>query len=176
MFVGDDDVDFTGYYRKLFQKAGYSAVITQDGQACLKVYQKEFSKVNPFQSDSADDKPRVSPFDVVVLEYKPPRMNGIEVAKKILEQDRRQRIMLISSVAQDLMCESVHHLHKMVELVRKPFDPRGLVGTIEDVEVYRMLEKMNRALGLIIESRTDPEELSELLRRFRDKLDGKDSS
>ena len=64
----------------------------------------------------------------------------------------------------------------MVELVRKPFDPRGLVETIEDVEANRMFDKMNKVLELIIESRTDPEELSELLRRFRDKLDGKDSS
>ena len=48
--------------------------------------------------------------------------------------------------------------------------------TIEDVEANRMFDKMNEVLELIIESRTDPEELSELLRRFRDKLDGKDSS
>ena len=176
ILVGDDDVDFADYYQKPFQKVGYSAVITQDGQACLEVYQKEFSKVNPFQSDNADDKPIVFPFDVVILEYKPPKMNGIEVAKKILEQNRRQKIMFISSVAEDLMYESVHHLHKMVELVRKSFDPRGLVETIEDVEANRMFDKMNEVLELIIESRTDPEELSELLRRFRDKLDGKDSS
>ena len=135
ILVRDDDVDFADYYQKLFQKVGYSAVFTQDGQACLEVYQKEFSKINPFQSDNADGKPRVFPFDVVILEYKLPKMNGIEVAKQILEQNRRQRIMFISSVAEDRMYEIVHHLYKMVELVRKPFDKgscrdhRGCRGT-----------------------------------------------
>ena len=102
-----------------------------------------------------------------------PRMNGMEAAKEILEIRPRQRIMFISAVVEDMLEDSVKNLGRIVELVRKPFDPKGLVETVEDAEVYRMLEKMNKALDRLIAANPDSDQLVELLAALRKIMKGR---
>jgi CheY-like chemotaxis protein len=52
----------------------------------------------------------VQPFDAVVLDYKMPKINGMEVAKEMLTVNAHQRIIFASAYVQDTLVYSVHQL------------------------------------------------------------------
>lgn len=63
-----------------------------------------------------------TPFDVVILDYRMPRKDGMEVAREILATTPRQRIIFISAYTLQTLEESVKTLHQVVELIQKPAD------------------------------------------------------
>jgi DNA-binding NtrC family response regulator len=82
-------------------------------------------------------------FDAVILDYKMPKKNGMEVAKEILNLNPHERIIFASAYVKETLVDSVKQLKKVVELMQKPFDMQALVDTIEDKEIYNGLEKLN---------------------------------
>jgi CheY-like chemotaxis protein len=84
----------------------------------------------------------VSPFDVVVLDYKMPGKDGMEVAREILDLNPDQRIIFASAYVQETLEDSVKQLKRVVELLQKPFEIHALIDTIEDKEVYQELKKI----------------------------------
>jgi CheY-like chemotaxis protein len=82
------------------------------------------------------------PFDVVVLDYRMPKKDGLEVAKEILALNPSQRIIFASAYVKETLRESVKELRQLVELLQKPFLPEVLVDVIEDTEAYPELKKL----------------------------------
>jgi CheY-like chemotaxis protein len=169
VLVAEDEKDIAASYRDMFKKRGYDFQIAFDGAECVRIYKKEAEFVA--KENSGPTTPL--PFDVVILDYKMPRMNGMDAAKEILKIHPRQRVMFISAVVEDMLEDSIKNLGRIVELVRKPFDPKGLIETIEDAEVYRMLEKMNKALARLISVNPDSDQLIELLAALRKIMKGR---
>ncbi|MDQ3966954.1 MAG: response regulator [Thermoproteota archaeon] len=83
-----------------------------------------------------------SPFDAVVLDYRMPKKDGLEVAKEILALNPSQRIIFASAYVKETLRESVRELRQVVELMQKPFLPEALVDVIEDTEAYPELKKL----------------------------------
>jgi CheY-like chemotaxis protein len=83
-----------------------------------------------------------SPFDVVVLDYRMPKKDGLEVAKEILMLNPSQRIIFASAYVKETLRESVKELRQVVELMQKPFLPEALVDVIEDTDAYPELKKL----------------------------------
>jgi CheY-like chemotaxis protein len=83
-----------------------------------------------------------SPFDAVVLDYRMPKKDGLEVAKEILELNPSQRIIFASAYVKETLRESVKELRQLVELMQKPFLPKALVDVLEDTEAYPELKKL----------------------------------
>lgn len=86
--------------------------------------------------------PGASPFDVVVLDYKMPGKDGMEVAREILDLNPDQRIIFASAYVQETLEDSVKQLKRVVELLQKPFEMQALIDTIEDKQVYQELKKI----------------------------------
>ena len=80
------------------------------------------------------------PFDVVVLDYKMPSKDGMEVAKEILQINPHQRIIFASAYVIETLKDSVKELNKVVELLQKPFTMEAFVSTVEDNEAYEGLK------------------------------------
>jgi DNA-binding NtrC family response regulator len=93
------------------------------------------------------------PFDVVILDYRMPRKDGMEVAKEILEIKPNQRIIFASAYVKDTLEDSVKQLKKVVELMQKPFKADVLVDTIEDKEAFEGLKKIMIDVKNIIRDR-----------------------
>ena len=83
-----------------------------------------------------------SPFDAVVLDYRMPKKDGLEVAKEILALNSSQRIIFASAYVKETLRESVKELRQIIELMQKPFLPEALVDVIEDTEAYPELKKL----------------------------------
>jgi CheY-like chemotaxis protein len=84
----------------------------------------------------------LSPFDAVVLDYRMPKKDGLEVAKDILAANPSQRIIFASAYVKETLKESVKELKQVVELMQKPFLPQALVDIVEDSEAYPELKKL----------------------------------
>jgi DNA-binding NtrC family response regulator len=83
------------------------------------------------------------PFDAVVLDYRMPKKDGMEVAKEILSIEPKQRILFASAYVLETLVDSVKNLEQIVELIQKPFELDPFVDLIEDKGIYAELEKLN---------------------------------
>jgi CheY-like chemotaxis protein len=110
----------------------------------------------------------IQPFDIVIIDYDLPRINGLEVAKEILTVNRRQRIVFTSSeYLKDTILESIEKLNRLVEVITKPFNGQTLVDTIEDKSIYSELKNMNVDIDLIKKANLRHEQLKDTLELLR---------
>jgi CheY-like chemotaxis protein len=86
--------------------------------------------------------PPSPPYDAVVLDYRMPKKDGLQVAKEILAANPSQRIIFASAYVKETLRESVKELRQVVELMQKPFLPEALVDVVEDIEAYPELKKL----------------------------------
>lgn len=92
-----------------------------------------------------------------------PRMDGLEVAKKILAMNKEQRIIFASAFVKETLRDSVKHLEQVVELIQKPFEPKILVQLIEDTSATKELQEINKAISQLDPGKPNDEQINELL-------------
>jgi CheY-like chemotaxis protein len=139
ILIAEDDIDTAASYKMAIEERNHQVVITDNGEDCLKVYQEELQKVS-FKTDPTE---HIQPFDAVILDYKMPKINGMEVAKEMLAVNPHQRIIFASAYVKETLVESIKELKQVVELMQKPFGEDALIDTIEDKEIYSELQKLN---------------------------------
>jgi response regulator RpfG family c-di-GMP phosphodiesterase len=102
------------------------------------------------------------PFEALILDYRMPGMNGMEVAKEILAVNPHQRIIFASAYIQEIVKDSVKELKQVVELLQKPFSYRVLLDTVSDKQIYNQLKKYNVDI-LLKKAELSHEQLVEIL-------------
>jgi len=148
ILVAEDESDILESYKEVLELVYHSVSTARNGEECIEIYRekcfesnlKELKKHRPKKED---DLTRISPFDVVILDYKMPKKNGLEVAKEILELVPHQRIIFASGYVEGTVADSIKKLGKIVEVIKKPFALAELTDLIEDKEIYGELEKLN---------------------------------
>jgi CheY-like chemotaxis protein len=102
LLIAEDEQDTALVYKLALQDRGHQVTITNNGQYCLDVYHKELQHVTL----TTDPSKHVQPFDAVVLDYKMPEINGMEVAKEILAINSHQRIIVASAYVKETLIDS----------------------------------------------------------------------
>jgi len=133
VLVAEDEPLILMQYKLALEERGHQVVEARDGEECLNLYNAEISI-------AAD---RTCPFDAVLLDYRMPKMDGIEVAKRILAKNPRQRIICASAFAKEALIDSIKQMQQVVELIQKPFDLDTLADVLEDKEIFSQLEQLN---------------------------------
>jgi CheY-like chemotaxis protein len=169
ILVAEDEEDIRGVYYMTLVERGHEVVLTSDGEECLKVYRQ---KLQEHQEGELDGKTSLSYFDVLILDYKMPKKDGLEMAKEILEINPEQRIIFASAYVKETLSESVKELNRVVEMIQKPFSISALADTVENTEAYGGLKILMTTTRDIIEdfdnpSRDQIRELFEGLRRVQ---------
>jgi CheY-like chemotaxis protein len=164
ILIAEDDEDTTLTYKTSLEKAGYEVIVTDNGEDCAKVYLDEFQNFRDLKGENLG---RMSthlnhPFEVVILDYRMPGMNGMEVAKEILALNPHQRIIFASAYIQESLKESVKELKQVVELLQKPFSYRVLLDTVSDKQIYNRLKKYNVDIRLLKRAELSHEQLVEV--------------
>ena len=139
ILLAEDNQEISTLYNIMLEARGHRVTVTNNGEECLQVYHRELQNVT-LNTNPSD---HVQPFDAVILDYKIPKINGIEVAKEILAINSHQRIIFASAYVNDILVYSVQQLNQPVELLQKPFGQDELLDTIEDKEIYSELQKLN---------------------------------
>lgn len=140
VLIAEDESSISMQYNLVLKERGHNVLITENGEDCLRLYASAL-KANG-QIDSSEQS-KTPPFDVVVLDYRMPKMDGLEAAKHILALCPSQRIMFASAYTAQTLMEAVKSLHKVVELLQKPFDLEYFVDAVEDKALYEQLERLN---------------------------------
>jgi CheY-like chemotaxis protein len=127
ILIADDERDLASVYRVILEERNHELVITDNGEVCLKVYREKFknSVAGPESTNNQQDL-----FDTVILDYKMPGMNGIEVAKEILRINPKQRIIICSAYPEEAFSDSLRHLGRFIKIMEKPFDIDTLINTV----------------------------------------------
>ncbi|WP_415280570.1 response regulator [Candidatus Nitrososphaera sp. FF02] len=156
ILVAEDDRSMSGIYKISLEAKGHHTTITNDGDECAAVYREAVKKL--------DGKPsKYEPFDVVVLDYRMPKMDGLAAAKEILKMNPDQRIIFASAYVKETLRDSVRELEKVVELIQKPFEPKILVELIENTATIKELEEINKMVTDMDGSKSDDAQINELL-------------
>jgi CheY-like chemotaxis protein len=165
ILIAEDEPDIWKPYKIALEARNHEVVVTENGEECLEIYQQELLDQTKSSSSSSSSSSKktittpitnnngdnnntsltllpLPPFDVVVLDYRMPKRDGMEVAKEILELNPHQRIIFASAYVKETLEDSVKQLKQVVELMQKPFEADALVDTIEDKEVYQGLKKL----------------------------------
>ena len=136
ILIVEDNVDLVELYQAALELKNHEAMISLDGEMCLKIYREELKKLDP--------DPHLLPFDVVVIDYKIPKKDGVEVAKEILALRPTQRIIFTSAYIKEIMekeVESLHNSLQFIEKLQKPFELTELTDKIELKELTDILGK-----------------------------------
>ncbi|HEX9678566.1 response regulator [Nitrososphaera sp.] len=137
ILIAEDEKDMARIYHVALESRGHGVTITYDGQECLQAYERAAGK--PAQEGQEP----YHAFDVVVLDYEMPKLNGLETAERILRINPDQRVVFASAHVKDTLRESVKNLHQVVELIQKPFEPKMLVELIENTTTIQDLKEIN---------------------------------
>jgi CheY-like chemotaxis protein len=159
VLVAEDEKDISTLYKVALEERGHRVTITNDGDECLQVYHKELQNVTLNTNPSA----RIQPFDAVILDYKMPKINGMQVAKEILAINPHQRIIFASAYVKETLIDSIQQLNQVVELLQKPFEQDVLIDTIEDKEIYLELQKLSVNIDDIKAANLRHEQLRKIL-------------
>jgi CheY-like chemotaxis protein len=120
------------------EKRNHQVVTANNGEDCLKIYQEQLQNIR-LKTDLSE---HIQPFDAVVLDYKMPKINGMEVAKEILAVNPHQMIIFASAYVKETLIDSIKQLNQVVELMQKPFGEDALIDTVEDKGIYSELRKL----------------------------------
>jgi CheY-like chemotaxis protein len=125
ILIAEDERDVASAYRIVLEERNHELVVTDNGEACLEVYREKFRN-SIAGTESTNNQQDL--FDRVILDYKMPGMNGIEVAKEILKTNPKQRIIICSAYPVEAFSDSLKHLGQSIELMQKPFDIDALIN------------------------------------------------
>jgi CheY-like chemotaxis protein len=163
ILLAEDDRDTATLYKKALEEQGHQVIITNNGKGCLDVYHKELQDITL----NTDPSKHIQPFDAVILDYKMPKINGMQVAKEILAINPHQRIIFASAYVKETLIDSIQQLNQVVELLQKPFGENELIDTIEDKEIYSELQKLNVKIEDIKVANFRHDQLRELLETLK---------
>lgn len=158
ILIAEDESAISMQYQIVLAERGHEVTITNDGEDCFEVYKTAFlstgehppattvdifTERNDNRNASSFKDKNHPPFDIVILDYKMPKKDGLETAKAILDVCPSQRVMFASAYTVQTLTEAVKSLHKVVELLQKPFDLEYFVDAVEDKAIYEQLERLN---------------------------------
>lgn len=161
VLIAEDERDIALSYKLALERHDHLVSTSYDGTDCLRQYRNEYQSTRDKtilyrehktkkndgkrQRDlvaASESEGAPSPYDVVVLDYKMPGKNGMEVAKEILRINPNQRIIFASAYVIETLKDAVKELNRVVELLQKPFTMEAFVSTIEDNEAYEGLKML----------------------------------
>ena len=167
ILVGEDHYDTSLVYKKILEDRGHEVRIENNGEDSLKNYQEELQQVTLY-SDATE---HTQPYDSVILDYKIPKINAIEVGKEILAVNPRQRIIFASAflLPLDSLIDPIQGKKQDVEILQKPFTQQTLVDKVEDKEIYSDLRKLNVDINCIKVADFRHDQLRDILRILRER-------
>lgn len=116
-------------YSELLKVKGHSITVANDGEKCLAIYNDNFTALSD-QTTSANQLRQH--FDVVVLDYKMPKLDGFEVARKIISSNPSQRIILASAYSKEIFDDAADYFNLPIEILQKPFSGSKFVELVEN--------------------------------------------
>ena len=158
LLLMEDDPEISSLYAQVLKDRGHKVNLAHTAEQCLKNYGKRLHRAQ-MRGNSLR---HVQPYDAVILDYKMPDRNGIEVAKEIRATNSHQRIIFVSAFVKEWF-DYIKELKSPVEFLQKPVSNKKLIDTIELTAVYEQLERLNIDTEAFKQARISHEVLNEII-------------
>lgn len=133
VLIAEDESNILTPYKIILESRGHQVFTAEDGTSCMQIYKEELEKL---PKDS-----KINPFDVVLLDYRMPKKDGLQVAKEIFDLVINQRIVFVSAYVKTVLIDSSSKLPNIVEMLQKPFELDVLVEVVEEQETLNHLKE-----------------------------------
>lgn len=112
----DDELHILKAAEFKFSRAGYQVTCASDGEQGWACIERELP-------------------DVLVTDCQMPRLNGLELAKRIKEHPATNQlpVIMLSAKGFELSPEQLREEYGIIRLLCKPFSPRELFGLVESL-------------------------------------------
>jgi CheY-like chemotaxis protein len=114
----DDSAVARAKLRKLFESAGYHAVVANDGVQALEALSQDF-------------------FSVLVTDLEMPNMNGLELIAAVHDSFDTDDLPVIAITGHELMQARVQDLGSLYGIFKKPWNDRELLRRVETLAAVR---------------------------------------
>jgi len=130
--MAEDEEDIALQYQMALEKRGHTVTITRDGDTCVTEYEISLEK-----SESETK----SSFDVVILDIRIPKKDGLAAGKEIVDLNPSQRIMFCSAYVKEDFADLIKDFGAIViGVLQKPFKLSVLTSAVEDKKMFERLE------------------------------------
>ncbi len=149
ILVVDDSATILKVVSSILERSGFTTTTARDGIIGL-------SKVQAG-----------GPFDLVLVDFVMPKMNGFQFCRELRRDKRRQNLpVILMSAKSDRIKQQFVEQTGALDAISKPFDARTLVAVIEGVLAKARAKAMKPPLELDLETMDDePSDSSGLLSR-----------
>lgn len=127
ILIAEDDEGIMTTYKLLFGSTNHQLSTAEDGEECLRIFDSQLQALN----QPVNSQPRKPPFDLVILDYRMPKKNGIEVADHILAAVPSQKIIIASAYTHELVQNRAVDKKSSLLLLQKPFEIDALMHLVE---------------------------------------------
>jgi CheY-like chemotaxis protein len=139
VLIMEDYPEVARLYSHVLQNKGHIVTVAHNAEECLNIYSEGLRR----GLKKKNTLPDVKLYDAVILDYKMPDRNGLEVAKEILAINSHQRIIFVSAFVEDWLFDSIKELKSPIEFLQKTVSNKVLIDAIQQKEVYKELERHN---------------------------------
>jgi CheY-like chemotaxis protein len=113
VLIADDEPSVLSLYKLDLESAGHHVVCTEDGEQCLAAYLGALSNNKVF--------------DLVILDYRIPGKNGLEVAREITNIVPKQQILMTTAYSG---ITNLKNKPENMTILTKPFEPQKLLDAV----------------------------------------------
>lgn len=124
VLIVEDNNQTAMQYQLALEERDHDVVVTHNGEEGCNAYTKAM-KLEALQQKNS------LPFDVVVLDYRLPVKNGIQVAKKIATKNPKQKIVFATGHLKEILSDEVKNSEISLKVIEKPFELDEFVNKIE---------------------------------------------
>lgn len=117
ILIAEDDKETSKVFKKLLDIVGNEVVLTSNGLECLKRYKHDLE-------NSVED-----PYDVVLVDFAMPKLDGINVINEIKRVNPNQKIVLITAYSNEILSKIPNRID--VPCLQKPISLDGLLTAIK---------------------------------------------
>lgn len=107
-------------YKLVLKQRNHEIFAATDGDQCLRIFKEHNDRMG--REGPLNFKTPTTPFDVIILDYRMPKKDGIEVAKNILSTVPDQRIIIATAYTHELPVSKIAGNQSCIEMLQKPFE------------------------------------------------------
>jgi CheY-like chemotaxis protein len=135
ILIAEDEHIIANSYKLLLESRKHEVVICSNGEECLKLFDEHALNMKNHRVRGRTKVKNSSshPFDLLILDYRMPKKNGLEVAEQILSRFPNQRILIASAYNHEIL--NSKGLNRNVQMLDKPFEFDLFVSVVEQNQI-----------------------------------------
>lgn len=164
VLIVEDDSIAAMQYKVALEARKHKVRITRDGEECLRAYSEALSA-----SRSMDPELMTHPYDVVIIDFRIPKINGAQVAMEILSFNPRQKIVFATAYLSELMNHfpDIARLGRYISILPKPFEYRLLIDEVESRIIRDQLQTLGVDVDALLAAGATHDKLVALLEKIK---------